>query len=129
MNAVRMTVLVLALLHAAFAGLTAVVGAFADGGDVWSRLLMVLVHPLAAAGLLVLLFLPRPAAATVLGVAALLVLNVAADLTFALMIARGAVKGDWWLPVMFSVVPAIGVVYAMVLAAARPQARMGWPSS
>ncbi len=125
MNAVRMTVLVLALLHAAFAGLTALVGAFADGGDVWSRLLMVLVHPLAAAGLLVLLFLPRPAAATVLGVAALLMLNVAADLTFALMIARGAVNGDWWLPVMFSVVPAIGVLYAMALAAARPQARAG----
>ena len=128
MNAVRMTVLVLALLHAAFAGLTALVGAFADGGDVWSRLVMVLLHPLAAAGLLVLLFLPRPAAATVLGVAALLMLNVAADLTFAMMIARGAVKGDWWLPVTFSVVPAIGVVYAMALAAARPQARAGWPS-
>ncbi len=123
MNAVRMTVLVLALLHAAFAALTALVGAFADGGDVWSRLVMVLLHPLAAAGLLVVLFLPRPPAGTVLGVAALLMLNVAADLTFALMIARGAVKGDWWLPVMFSVVPAIGVVYAMALAAARPQAR------
>ena len=89
---------------------------------------MVLVHPLAAAGLLVLLFLPRPTAATVLGVAALLMLNVAADLTFALMIARGTVKGDWWLPVMFSVVPAIGIVYAMALAAVRPQARAGWPS-
>ena len=123
-----MTVLVLALVHAAFAGLTALVGAFADGGDAWSRLLMVLVHPLAAAGLLLLLFSPRPAAAMVLGVAALLMLNVAADLTFALMIARGTVKGDWWLPVMFAVVPAVGVVYAMALAVVRPQAGAGGPS-
>ena len=123
-----MTVLVLALVHAAFAGFTALVGAFADGGDAWSRLLMVLVHPLAAAGLLLLLFSPRPAAAMVLGVAALLMLNVAADLTFALMIARGTVKGDWWLPVMFAVVPAVGVVYAMALAAVRPQAGAGGPS-
>ena len=128
MNAVRMTILVLALVHAAFAGLTALVGAFADGGDVWSRLLVVLIHPLAAAGLLLLLFLPRPAAATVLGVAGLLMLSVAADMTFALMIARGAVKGDWWLPVMFSVIPAIGVVYAMTLAAVRPQSRAGGPA-
>ena len=30
----------------AFVGLTSLAGAFADGGDVWQRLLVVLLHPL-----------------------------------------------------------------------------------
>ena len=97
------------------------VGAFADGGDIWSRLLLILVHPLCAAGLLLLVLLPRPATAIVLAIAALLVVNVGADLFAALMIARGAVRGDWFLPAIFSVIPAIGVVYALTLARMRPR--------
>ena len=104
--------LVLAIAQAALAGFIALAGAFADGGDVWLRLLLILVHPLCAAGLLLLVLLPRPATAIVLAIAALLVVNVGADLFAALMIARGAVRGDWWLPAIFSVIPAIGVVYA-----------------
>ena len=87
--------LVLAIAQAALAGFIALVGAFADGGDIWSRLLLILVHPLCAAGLLRLVLLPRPATAIVLAIAALLVVNVGADLFAALMIARGAVRGDW----------------------------------
>ena len=131
--------LVLAIAQAALAGFTALVGAFADGGDIWSRLLLILVHPLCAAGLLLLVLLPRPATAIVLAIAALLVVNVGADLFAAgrgpppawaslqkidktwLMIARGAVRGDWLLPAIFSVIPAIGVVYALTLARMRPR--------
>ena len=113
--------LVLAIAQAALAGFIALVGAFADGGDVWSRLLLILVHPLCAAGLLLLVLLPRPATAIVLAIAALLVVNVGADLFAALMIARGAVRGDWWLIAIFSVIPAIGVVYALTLARMRPR--------
>ena len=132
--------LVLAIAQAALAGLIALVGAFADGGDIWSRLLLILVHPLCAAGLLLLVLLPRPATAIVLAIAALLVVNVGADLFAALMIARGAVRGEWstsggtgalttassnrliWLlPAIFSVIPAIGVVYALTLARMRPR--------
>ena len=107
--------LVLAIVQIVLAGFTALVGAFADGGGIWSRLLIVLLHPLCAAGLLLLVLLPKPATVTVLAIAALLAVNVIADLSVALMIAGGAVKGDWPLPLIFSVIPAIGVVYALTL--------------
>ena len=115
MTALRVPILVLAITQAVFAGFTALVGAFADGGDLWSRLLVVLIHPLCAAGMLLLVLLPRPATAVVIAIAGLLAVNVVADLTFAQLIAGGSVKGDWWLPLIFSVVPAIGIVYALTL--------------
>ena len=68
----RIPVLVLAVIHAFFAGFTALVGAFANGGDVWQRLLVVLLHPLGAAGLLLLLLAPRLAATRILAAAAVL---------------------------------------------------------
>ena len=48
MTSFRMSVTVLAVMHALFAGFTALVGAFANGGDIWQRLLVVLLHPLGA---------------------------------------------------------------------------------
>ena len=39
MTSSRMSVTVLAVIHAVFVGFTALVGAFANGGDVWQRLL------------------------------------------------------------------------------------------
>ena len=107
--------LVLAMIHAIFAGFTALVGAFANDGDVWQRLLVVLLHPLGAAGLLLLVLAPRLAATRILVAAAVLAANVAADLVMAQRIAAGAVRGDWGLAVAFSVVPAIGIVYAVAL--------------
>ena len=65
--------------------------------------------------MLLLVLLPRPATAVVIAIAGLLAVNVVADLTFAQLIAGGSVKGDWWLPLIFSVVPAIGIVYALTL--------------
>ena len=115
MTAFRAPMLVLAVVQTAFAGLTALVGAFADGGDLWLRLLVVLIHPLCAAGMLLLVLLPRPAIAVVLAIAGLLAVNVVADVVVAQLIAGGTVKGDWWLPLIFSVVPAIGIVYALTL--------------
>ena len=115
--------LALAIVHASFVGLTATAGAFADGGDLWSRLLLVVLHPLCAGGLLLLVLTPRPTTARVLGIAALLLATVSADLSMAMLIARGAVKGDWWLPVIFAVIPAMGVVYALPLALMRQPSR------
>ena len=60
MTSFRMSVTVLAVMHALFAGFTALVSAFANGGDVWRRLLVVLLHPLGAAGVLVLVLRPSP---------------------------------------------------------------------
>ena len=107
--------LVLAVIHAALAGFTALVGAFADGGDVWQRLLVVLLHPLGAAGLLLLVLAPRPSPPRILAAASILAANAAADLVLAQRIAAGAVRGDWELAVAFSVAPAIGIVYALAL--------------
>ena len=107
--------LVLVVIHVLFVGFTTLAGAFADGGNVWQRLLVVLLHPLGAAGLLLLVFVPRLVRTATLAVAALLVANVVADLALAQRIATGAVKGDWELALVFSAVPAIGIVYALSL--------------
>ena len=115
---------VLAIVNALFAGLTAPVGAFEDGGDIWSRLLLALVHPLCAIGILALAWRPRPATPAIISVALITVTNVAADLSLAQLIAAGSVTGDWRLPLSLSVVPAIGIVYALtLLRASRPAPR------
>ena len=118
MRLLRVTMLALAVTQAALAGLTAVVGAFADGGDLWSRLVIVLLHPLSAASLILLVLSPRLTRERTLAIAALLLATVAVDLSLALAIGRGAVTGDWELAVAFSVIPALGVVYALILARA-----------
>ena len=115
MTGFRIPALVLAVIHALFAGFTALVGAFADGGDVWQRLLVVLVHPLGAAGVLLLVFVPHLTRTATLAIAALLLANVIADLALAQRIAAGAVKGDWELALVFAVVPVIGIAYALPL--------------
>ena len=104
-----------AVVHALFTGFTALVGAFADGGDVWQRLLIMLVHPLGAAGVLLLVCVPRLTRTATLAIAALLLANVIADLALAQRIAAGGVKGDWELASVFAVVPVIGIVYALTL--------------
>ena len=117
----------LVIVQAFLAGLTVLVGLFADGGDVWERLVIVVLHPLAAAGLLFLALSSRVTVPLALAIAALLLATVAVDLSLALAIARGALKGDWELPIIFAVIPALGVVYALVLA--RGITRTGPPSS
>ena len=103
------------MIHAAFVGLTSLVGAFADGGDVWQRLLLILLHPLGAAGVLLLVLRPPLATTSILALVALLTANVIADLGLAQLIAAGSVRGDWELALAFSVVPAIGIIYALAL--------------
>ena len=115
MTIFRTSVTVLAVIHAAFVGLTSLVGAFADGGDVWQRLLLILLHPLGAAGVLLLVLRPPLATTSILALVALLTANVIADLGLAQLIAAGSVRGDWELALAFSVVPAIGIIYALAL--------------
>ena len=109
----RISVTALAVIHAAFVGLTSLVGAFANGGDVWQRLLLIFLHPLGAAGVLLLVLRPRLASKTILALVTLLTANVIADLRLAQLIAAGSERGDWELALAFSVVPAIGIVYAL----------------
>lgn len=111
----RTAVLVLGVVHGLFVGLTAMVGAFADGGDSWQRLLLVFLHPLGAAGVLLLVFVPVLTRTVALAITAVLLTNVIADLALAQRIAAGAVKGDWELALMFTVAPATAIAYALGL--------------
>ena len=111
----RIVMLILAILYAGLAALTAATGSFADGGDIVSRLVLVLLHPLAAAVLLLLVLWSTASKKIVLAIATLLLATVAADLALALAIASGEMKGDWELPLIFAVVPTLGVLYALFL--------------
>ena len=113
--------LVLAVLQVAFTVFTALVGSFADAGSLGERAVLVLVHPLAAIGLLVLVTQPQLSIKGIRVVAALLAVNVAADVVLALLIAGGAVKGDWELPLVFAVIPVLGIVYAAKRMTSRPE--------
>ena len=115
MTVFRIAVLVLGVIHTLLVGLTSLVGAFADGGDVWQRLLVMVLHPLGAAGVLLLVFVPSLTRTAARGIAAVLLANVIADLALAQRIAAGAVKGDWELGLVFAVVPVVGVAYALSL--------------
>ena len=117
MASFRNTLRVLAVIQVAFAGFTALVGAFADGGDIWSRLLVSLIHPVCAVAILLLALRPRPGNPTLLAILGIIVLTVAADLTYSLLIAGGSVKGDFWLPLVFAVIPTIAAIYTLTLLA------------
>ena len=56
----RVPMVILAALNLAFAGLTALVGTFADGGTIPERILVSLVHPAAAILLLVVVVSSKP---------------------------------------------------------------------
>ena len=115
----RIPMLVLAVIQVLFTVFTALVGAFADGGSIGERLLLILVHPLSAAGLLVLVLAPRLPVTALRVIVLLLVVDVTADVVLALLIAAGSVKGDWELPLVFAVIPAIGIVYALTRSRSR----------
>ena len=117
MASFRNTLRVLAVIQVAFAGFTALVGAFADGGDIWSRILVSLIHPVCAVAILLLALRPRPANPTLLAVLGIIVLTIAADLTYSILIAGGTVKGDFWLPLVFAVIPTIAAIYTLTLLA------------
>ena len=121
MTVFRVILIVLAVVQVLLAIFTAMVGAFADGGDIWSRLVLVVLHPLCAVALLVLAILPKPPAAMALTVGALLLGNIAADVTLALLVATEVVKGDWPLPLVFSIIPVVGLVYSLMIATSREQ--------
>ena len=109
MNGFRRILMVLAIINVLF---TAAVGLFSDGGDIWSRLILSALHPLSALAILTLVFLTLNST-IVTGIAAVLALHVIADATLATMIASGAVKGDWELSIVFSIIPIIALIYAV----------------
>ena len=107
----------LAGFYLVFAGFTAMVGLFADGGNIWQRALISGVHPLGAIALIVLVFNLLVGHKWVTPVAVVLLLvSIAGDLAAYFAISSGAVKGDAWLPLAFAVFPALGIIYAFIRA-------------
>ena len=115
MTAFRRTLMVFAIVNVLFAFFTAAVGLFADGGDLWSSLVLTGLHPLSAIAVILLVYIPRPKTTLVFSVMAILAIDIIADITLANFIAAGTVKGDWQLPLVFSVVPTLAIVYAVCL--------------
>ena len=112
MKNLRTLMIVLAGLHVAFTGFTAMVGMFADGGTILERILVSLIHPVAAILLLVVVSSSGPLARKLRGATlALLLVTVAADIALATLIGQGVVKGDWALPLVFAVIPVLGLAY------------------
>ena len=115
MKLIRPLMTVLAVVHLLFAAVTALVGLFADGG-LWERIPIVIVHPAAAVLLLVAVTGSGPVSKRLKKLTmTLLLVNIAADITLAALIAAGAVPGDWYLPLLFSIVPAAGLAYMRML--------------
>ncbi len=111
MKLIRPLMRVLAVVHLLFAAVTALVGMFADGG-LWERIPIVIVHPAAAVLLLVAVTRPVPVSKRLKNLTmTLLLVNIAVDITLAALIAAGAARGDWYLPLLFAVVPAAGSAY------------------
>lgn len=105
---------ILASVQVLIAFFGALVGSFADGGEWWERLVLVGVQPWAALLLLILVLNKRPGRLLTAIVTALLALNIVADLLLALAIGTGATRGDWWLPLIFSVIPMTALPYCVL---------------
>ena len=115
MKVLHIVMVALAIIYLAFTGFTAAVGLFADGGSVWERALISGLHPIAAISLLAVVLTPRAAYKWPIRVAfALLLVSIAGDVAAYLAISMGVVKGDAWLALAFAVIPALGLVYAVV---------------
>ena len=72
---------------------------------------MVVVHPFSAAGLLMAVVLPGLGGRVLALVLLLLLISIGGDVVVSALIAGGAIKGDWWLPLIFSAVPIAGIAY------------------
>ena len=108
----RIALLIMAVFHLAAVGLTAAVGElFADGGGAFERALLVAIHPAAAVALTLALARGDPRTWLVITAVALALVNVAGDAYVAFAISSGAIRGDFWLPLMFAIVPAAGAAY------------------
>lgn len=114
MKAFRWIMVALTALYALFAGFTAAVGLFADGGTVWERILVSGIHPLGAVALLFLVWRPRGRVGSGAAVAlALVVLSIIGDVAVFAAITTGVIPGDAGLAVAFALVPLLGIAYVI----------------
>lgn len=106
---------VLAVVHTLLVAFTAMVGSFADGGMWWERAILVGINPVAAVALLVLTFGAEASQRLVRVTVLLLLVGVASVVVVSLAISTGVTRGDWWLPLVLSVVPLIALFHCAPL--------------
>lgn len=112
MNSLRVPLIVLAVGYALLALFGLAMSTFADGG-LWARIPLLLLHPLAVASLLWLLFTARPTP-TLAGVTlALLLLGIIGSLASSGAILSSLTRGDWWLPLVWAIVPLLSLPYVI----------------
>lgn len=117
MKILRVLMTILTVLHLIFACLIALVGSFADGGTIPELILLSLVHPLAAIFLLVAVISSKPLKKRLKWITlALLSVNILGDVLVATLIGQGVRP----FPLIFAVVPLIGVVYITTLVGRSP---------
>ncbi len=115
MKVLRITLMVLGVVHILFVGLGVIVANFADADNLWARLLLTFLHPIAAITILALVYIPKPLKPIASAAVVILTINIVADVVVAALIASGSIKGDWALPLYFSVTPTIAIVYAVLV--------------
>ena len=122
MKTLRVAMIALAIVQVVLTGFTSLVGGFADGGSVWERALIMVVHPVAAIALLVMVLTLRTAAKWLTRVAVVLLLvSIAGDVAVYVAISEGTIKGDKSLALIFAIIPVIGVVYGLARGTGRGQ--------
>ena len=111
MNSLRVPLIVLAVVYALLALFGLAMSAFANGG-LWERIPLLL-HPLAVVSLLWLLFTARPTP-TLAGVTlTLLLLGIIGSFASSGAILSGLTRGDWWLPLVWAIVPLLSLPYVI----------------
>ena len=111
----RFALIALAVLQALLVGAGMLLGSFADGGYWWERLPLLLAHPAAAVALLFVAAAPNPSLRLARIALTLLLVGIASDALLSAAIGLGITRGDWWLPLAFAAIPAVGVVYTLTL--------------
>ena len=102
---------VLAVSQILIVAFVALVASFADGGQWWERLMLSVLQPVVAILILVLVMQRAPSMKLVKATTWVLLVQVGANVAIALSILAGSTKGDWFLPLIFAVVPLIILSY------------------
>ena len=113
MNSLRVPLIILAVVQALLAAFGLAISTFADGGFWWERISLVLLHPLAAIALFGLLLVGRPAPWLAGLALTLLALGIIGSLAMSGAVLSGWTRGDWWLPLVWAIIPLLSLPYAI----------------
>ena len=103
---------VLAVLQIVITFFVALVAGFADGGQWWDRMVLSVLQPVSAVFILALVMQKAPSMKFVKATTVVLMIQVVASVAISATIITGITKGDWFLPLIFAVVPLIVLSYS-----------------